>query len=204
MNLFAYDGNYYEKGFNFIAGIDEAGRGPLAGPVSAAAVIFPKDVFIDGLNDSKKLTPNKRTALSEIIKNKALSFAIAMSDNEIIDEINILQATFLAMRKAIKKLKIQPDLCLIDGNRPIPNLELKQETIVKGDSKSAAIAAASILAKTFRDEIMIKFSEQFPQYGFDKHKGYGVKSHAEKLEKFGICAIHRKTFAPIKHMLEGK
>jgi ribonuclease HII len=199
--LFSFDKTYSEKGFDLIAGIDEAGRGPLAGPVSAAAVIFPKNAFISGLNDSKKISPKKRAELFIEIKKTALAFSIALIDHETIDKINILQATFLAMTKALKGLKIQPDLCLVDGNHKIPKLEIKQEAIIGGDAKSASIAAASILAKVARDEIMVEFSKKFPDYGFEKHKGYGAKQHLEALKEFGICEIHRKTFAPIKNML---
>jgi ribonuclease HII len=204
VNIFSFDKRYFKKGFNLIAGIDEVGRGPLAGPVCAAAVILPKGIVIEGLNDSKKLTPKKRQELFKIIKQKALAFSFAFIDNEIIDKVNILQATFLAMTKAINSLKIQPDLCLIDGNHKIPHVALKQEAIIKGDSKSAAIAAASIIAKVIRDAKMVEFSIRFKEYGFDKHKGYGVKQHIQALQQFGICEIHRKTFAPVKQVLYKK
>ncbi|MDR1952021.1 MAG: ribonuclease HII [Elusimicrobiota bacterium] len=198
MDLFSFDGAYFNKGYNFIAGVDEAGRGPLAGPVSAAAVILPKDITIDGLNDSKKLSSKKREILFDEIIKKAISFSIAFVDNETIDNINILQAVFLAMTKAIQSLKVLPDLCLVDGNLKIPNLKISQTTIVGGDAKSAAIAAASILAKVARDKIMIDFAKKFPEYSFEKHKGYGSKKHIEAIKRFGICQIHRKTFSPIK------
>jgi ribonuclease HII len=198
LDLFKFDRAFFEKNFNFIAGIDEAGRGPLAGPVTAAAVIFPSDVQIFGLNDSKKLSAKKRECLFDEIREKALTFSIAFVDNEKIDEVNILQATFLAMGKAVRSLEIKPDLCLIDGNYKIPQIKTKQEAIVGGDEKSVAVAAASILAKVARDRVMIKFSKEFPEYGFEKHKGYGTKQHLEAIKQFGICKIHRKEFAPIK------
>ena len=196
--LFLFDKQYYGKGLNFVAGVDEAGRGPLAGPVAAAAVIFPKDIDLSGINDSKKLTHKKREALFEEIKKKALSFSIAVIDNKIIDEINILQATFRAMSEAVSGLNIKPDLCLIDGNHKIPGLNFAQEAIIGGDAKSACIAAASILAKVTRDKIMDDYAKLYPQYSFEKHKGYGTKAHLEAIAKHGACPIHRKTFAPLK------
>jgi ribonuclease HII len=200
--FFKFDKQYYDKGFNFIAGIDEAGRGPLAGPVVAAAVIFPKDIILSDVNDSKKLTPKKRALLFEEIKEKALAFSIAIIDNKTIDKINILQSTFKAMGETITNLKIKPDLCLIDGNYRVPQSILRQsypqEAIIGGDAKSAAIAAASILAKVSRDKIMDDYSKIYHQYGFEKHKGYGTKAHIEAIEKFGACPIHRMTFAPLK------
>ncbi|MDR3113820.1 MAG: ribonuclease HII [Endomicrobium sp.] len=199
--LFQFDKQYYDKGFIFIAGIDEAGRGPLAGPVVAAAVIFPQDLTIQGVNDSKKLSPKKRNALFEEIKEKALSFSIAAVDNKTIDEINILQATFKAMASAAQGLKIKSDLLLIDGSHKIPQCAYpqlcRQEAIVSGDAKSASIAAASILAKVSRDAIMDDYAKLYPQYGFEKHKGYGTKAHIQAVQKFGPCPIHRMTFAPI-------
>jgi ribonuclease HII len=204
--LFQFDKQYYDKGFNLIAGIDEAGRGPLAGPVVAAAVIFPQNLTIEGINDSKKLTPKKRETLFEEIKARALSFSIAAVDNKTIDEINILQATFKAMASAAQDLKIKPNLLLIDGNHKIPRLYFpqpscnflcSQETIISGDAKSASIAAASILAKVARDKIMNDYAKLYPQYGFEKHKGYGTKAHRQAVENFGACPIHRMTFAPL-------
>ena len=181
-----------------MAGIDEAGRGPLAGPVVAAAAILPKDISIPYLNDSKKLTEKKRNELFEIIKEKALAYAVSIVGNNKIDEVNILQATFIAMKNSVLSLKIIPDLCLVDGNHKIPSLELNQEAVVDGDAKSAAIAAASILAKVTRDKIMRDYAEKFPHYGFDKHKGYGTKIHMEALKKYGACEIHRQSFAPVR------
>ncbi len=175
----------------FLAGVDEAGRGPLAGPVFAAAVILPEDVIIEGINDSKKLSEKKREKLYDEICEKALAYCVASVDEEKIDEINILQATFCAMRQAVAGLKQQPDYVLVDGNKS-PSIPC--ETVVKGDSKSMSIAAASILAKVSRDRYIVEMSKQYPEYGFEKHKGYGTKAHYEAIEKHGICPIHRKTF----------
>jgi len=197
ISLFEFDKNFYNKGLSFVSGVDEAGRGPLAGPVVASAVILPKDIFIEGVNDSKKLTEKKRNVLFEEIKQKAFSYGIGIVDNKTIDEINILQATFLAMRKAIEQLLVKPNLVLVDGNHTIPNIMFNQQAIVSGDAKSAAIACASILAKVTRDNMMYEYAKQYPQYGFDKHKGYGTKTHLEAITKFGPCPIHRMTFAPL-------
>ncbi|AKL98572.1 ribonuclease HII [Endomicrobium proavitum] len=201
--LHLFDKAYHDKGVNFLAGIDEAGRGPLAGPVTAAAVIFPQDARIPFLNDSKKLTPKKREELFEIIQNTALAFAVVSIDNKIIDEINILQATFLAMKRAVESLKINPELCLVDGNHKIPNLLFNQEAVIGGDAKSASVAAASILAKVTRDKLMLEYAKQYPQYFFEKHKGYGTKTHIEAIKKHGACSIHRLTFAPIAQENKG-
>ncbi|MBQ1609579.1 MAG: ribonuclease HII [Elusimicrobia bacterium] len=197
ISLFEFDKDFYNKGLQFVSGVDEAGRGPLAGPVVAAAVILPKDIFIDGVNDSKKLTEKKRKVLFEEIKQKAFSYGIGIVDAKTIDEINILQATFLAMRKALEQLSVKPELVLIDGNHTIPNLQNKQQAIVSGDAKSACIACASILAKVTRDSIMLEYAKQYPQYNFEKHKGYGTKAHLEAIQKYGPCPIHRMTFAPL-------
>ncbi|MCL2145478.1 MAG: ribonuclease HII [Endomicrobia bacterium] len=194
----SFDKKFYDKGFLSIAGIDEAGRGPLAGPVAAAAVILPIDISIPYLNDSKKLTEKRRNELFGIIKEKALAYSVAVIGNDKIDEVNILQAAFMAMKNAVQCLKVVPELCLVDGNHKIPNFNINQEAVVDGDAKSAAIAAASILAKVTRDKIMRDYAEKFPQYGFDKHKGYGTKIHMEALKKYGACEIHRKSFAPVK------
>ena len=172
---------------------DEAGRGPLAGPVCAAAVILPAGLVIDGLNDSKKLTDKKRRELYDVITQNAVSYGIAMASEREIDEINILQATFLAMQRAIDKLDVRPDLALIDGNRA-KDFGLPVRTIVKGDSLSASIAAASILAKVTRDRLMEELDEAYPQYDFAVHKGYGTKRHYEALREYGPCPIHRRTF----------
>ncbi|MBO7612104.1 MAG: ribonuclease HII [Elusimicrobia bacterium] len=197
ISLFEFDKDFYNKGLSFVSGVDEAGRGPLAGPVVAAAVILPKDILIDGVNDSKKLTENKRKVLFEEIKQKAFSYGIGIVDSKTIDEINILQATFLAMTKAIEQLSVTPDLVLIDGNHTVRNLKLKQQAIVSGDAKSACIACASILAKVTRDNMMYEYAKQYPQYNFEKHKGYGTKAHLEAIQKYGPCPIHRMTFAPL-------
>ncbi|MDD2523529.1 MAG: ribonuclease HII [Endomicrobiaceae bacterium] len=199
--MFLFDKVFYDKGLNFVSGVDEAGRGPLAGPVVAAAVILPKDTYIKDVNDSKKLSEKKRTFLFDIIKEKAIAFNIQVIDNVTIDEINILQSTFLAMKKAVESLSVKPDIVLVDGNHKIPNIKFKQTAIVSGDAKSACIACASILAKVTRDSIMYEYAKQFPQYNFEKHKGYGTKIHIEKIKQFGPCPIHRKTFAPIKNFI---
>ncbi|MGN0181699.1 MAG: ribonuclease HII [Candidatus Ornithomonoglobus sp.] len=177
----------------YLAGIDEAGRGPLAGPVFAAAVILPDDVIIEGIDDSKKLSEKKREELFDVIKEKALAWAVCAVDEKRIDEINILEATFEAMRGALSGLGVKPDNALVDGNRD-PGLDIPCETVVKGDSKSMSVAAASILAKVSRDRFITDISEKYPEYGFAKHKGYGTKAHREALLKYGPCEIHRKTF----------
>ena len=179
--------------YNLICGVDEAGRGPLAGPVCAAAVILPKGLVIPGLNDSKKLTDKRRRELFPIIQQEAVSFGIAFASQEEIDEINILQATFLAMRRAIDQLAPKPQFALIDGNRET-DFGVPCKTVIKGDSLSANIAAASVLAKVTRDNWMIEAAEKYPGYGFEIHKGYGTKAHYAALEKLGPCAIHRRTF----------
>lgn len=176
-----------------VCGIDEAGRGPLAGPVCAAAVILPLDCSIDGLNDSKKLTEKKREALFPIICEKALAWGIGWATAQEIDEINILQATFLAMKRAVESLELQPGWALVDGNR-MPPLSIPGETVVKGDAQCASIAAASILAKVSRDRLLREWDERYPQYGFGKHKGYGTKTHYEAIKKYGLLPIHRRSF----------
>lgn len=175
------------------AGVDEAGRGPLAGPVVAASVILSKDDPIDGLNDSKALTPRNRSLLYDIISERSVSFAVGIIENEEIDKINILQATIKAMESSILGLNIKPDLVYIDGNRPT-TLEIRQQTIVKGDTKCQSIAAASIIAKVTRDRIMEKMDKIYPEYGFLKHKGYPTKAHYEAINKYGPCPIHRLSF----------
>lgn len=184
---------HYEQGVQIICGVDEAGRGPLAGPVCAAAVILPKGLEIPGLNDSKKLTDKKRRELMPIIKEQALAYGIAFASHEEIDQINILQATFLAMERALAQLQIKPDLALIDGNRK-KEFGLPVETVVKGDSRSANIAAASVLAKVTRDDYMEAMELEYPGYGFAVHKGYGTKAHYDALREKGPCPIHRMTF----------
>lgn len=193
IDFWAIENAYFSQGIQCICGVDEAGRGPLAGPVCAAAVILPPDVLIPGLNDSKKLSDKKRRELFPIIKETALAYSIAFSDEKEIDSINILQATFLAMQRAIDQLSIRPKLALIDGNRE-KDFGLPVKTVVHGDSLSASIAAASVLAKVARDDLMLELSRKYPQYGFDVHKGYGTKAHYEALAKYGPCDIHRMTF----------
>lgn len=183
-----------EKGFKAVCGVDEAGRGPFAGPVCAAAVILPEGCEIEGLNDSKKLTERKREALFDIIKEKAISYSIAFGSVEEIEELNILNATFLAMNRAIDGLKLKPDYALIDGNRMPKDIKVKAETIIKGDAKSMSVAAASILAKVTRDRLMLEYDKQYPEYGFAKHKGYGTKVHSDAILKYGVTPIHRPSF----------
>lgn len=190
---YSIENEYREKGFNVICGVDEAGRGPLAGPVYAAAVILPSDCVIEGLNDSKKLTEKKREALFDEIKEKALAYGIASADEKEIDEINILNATFLAMKRAIVSLSVRPGLALIDGNQK-PHTDIEEVTVIKGDAKSMSIAAASVLAKVSRDRFMLEMAEKYPQYEFARHKGYGTKLHYEKIAQYGVCDIHRRTF----------
>ena len=180
-------------GLHLICGVDEAGRGPLAGPVCAAAVILPEHLQIPGLNDSKKLTDKKRRELFPVIQEQAIAYGIGLASESEIDEINILQATFLAMRRALDQLTVRPEIALIDGNRET-DFGLPVKTVVKGDSLSANIAAASILAKVTRDNIMVELAQQYPEYGFEIHKGYGTKAHYEALRTYGPCPIHRKTF----------
>ena len=190
---YSIENEYREKGFNIICGVDEAGRGPLAGPVYAAAVILPSGCVIEGLNDSKKLTEKKREKLFDEIKEKALAYGIASADEKEIDEINILNATFLAMKRAIDSLSVKPDLALIDGNQK-PHTDIEEVTVIKGDAKSMSIAAASVLAKVSRDRFMLETAEKYPQYEFARHKGYGTKLHYEKIAQYGVCDIHRRTF----------
>ena len=193
VNLWEIEKTWADRGFHAICGIDEAGRGPLAGPVCAAAVILPEGLEIPGLNDSKKLTDKKRRELFPIIEEQALAYGIGWASQEEIDDINILQATFLAMSRAVEQLNIRPDLALVDGNRA-PTLDLPVETVVKGDSLSASIAAASVLAKVSRDDVMLRMAEECPGYGFEVHTGYGTKAHYEALRTFGPSPIHRRTF----------
>lgn len=193
IDLWAYENAAYSDSISCICGVDEAGRGPLAGPVFAAAVILPKGLQIDGLNDSKKLTEKKRESLFVEITAQAIAYSIASASEREVDEINILQATFLAMRRAIVGLSVRPDLALIDGNRDT-DFGVPSQTIIKGDSLSANIAAASILAKVSRDRLMREYAAQYPEYGFDVHKGYGTKRHYEALRTYGPCPIHRMTF----------
>jgi ribonuclease HII len=190
---YAWERQAESAGHGPVCGIDEAGRGPLAGPVCAAAVILPLDCFIPGLNDSKKLTEKKREALFPVICEQAVAWGIGWASAQEIDEINILQATFLAMRRAVEELKLQPGWALVDGNR-MPPLAIPGETVVKGDAQCASIAAASILAKVSRDRLLREWDERYPQYGFGKHKGYGTKAHYEAIRQYGLLPIHRRSF----------
>ena len=191
---YLYEQQAIEAGYKVICGIDEAGRGPLAGPVHAAAVVLPIGLEIEGLNDSKKLTEKKREQLFDIICEKAIDYSIGVATEQEIDEINILNATFLAMHRAVEGLKIKPDYALIDGNQ-YPRIPfVMEETVVKGDAKSMSIAAASILAKVSRDRFMLQKAEEYPQYQFEKHKGYGTKVHYEAIREYGPSPIHRLTF----------
>lgn len=190
---YEYEKQAIAEGYNIVCGVDEAGRGPLCGPVCAAAVILPLDCEIEGINDSKKLSEKKRGMLFDIIKEKALAYSVVMVDAKTIDEINILQATFKAMREAVEGLEVKADIALIDGNQK-PGLSIEERTLVKGDAKSISIAAASILAKVTRDRYCIEMDEKYPQYQFAKHKGYGTKLHYEMIAEHGICPEHRRTF----------
>jgi len=193
IDMFFYENLQKQQGFQMICGVDEAGRGPLAGPVCAAAVILPEDVNVPGLNDSKKLSDKRRREIFPLIKEQAIAYCVAFSTEQEIDEINILQATFLAMQRAIDGLQVKADFALIDGNRE-KDFGLPVKTIVGGDGLSASIAAASILAKVTRDDYMLELAEKYPQYGFDVHKGYGTKAHYEALAQFGPSEVHRMTF----------
>ncbi len=192
-NWFLFEEKAIAEGFSCVCGIDEAGRGPLAGPVFAACVVLRPGDEIAGLNDSKKLSEKKRELLFEEITARAEAYSIAMASEKEIDELNILQATFLAMRRAFDGLHVHPDCALIDGNRA-PGLPVERRTIVKGDAKSASIAAASILAKVSRDRYLYELDRKYPQYQFAKHKGYGTKLHYELLAQYGVSPVHRKSF----------
>lgn len=196
--LWELENEIYDSGVELICGVDEAGRGPLAGPVCAAAVILPRGLVIEGLNDSKKLTERKRDKLFDTICSEALSYGIAFASVEEIDQINILNAAMLAMNRAIEKLSVKPSLALIDGNRDSA-INMPSRCVVKGDAKCADIAAASILAKVTRDRYMLEMAEKYPEYHFEKHKGYGTKLHYEALRKYGPCEIHRPSFLRKMH-----
>lgn len=193
INLWEIEDSFFAEGVQLICGVDEAGRGPLAGPVCAAAVILPPHIEIPGLNDSKKLSDKRRRELMPVIKEKALAWGVGFASHQEIDDINILQATFLAMGRAIANLNVKPNLALIDGNRE-KDFGIPVKTVVKGDNRSASIAAASVIAKVTRDDLMLKEAEKYPAYGFEIHKGYGTKAHYEALRLYGPSPIHRMTF----------
>ncbi len=192
-SMWEIENSYFAQGVKCICGVDEAGRGPLAGPVCAAAVILPPNLQIPGLDDSKKLSDKRRRELFPVIKQEAIAYAIAFADQAEIDEINILQATYLAMQRALDQLSVRPEIALIDGNRA-KDFGLPVQTVVHGDSLSASIAAASILAKVTRDDHMLQMAQAYPQYGFEIHKGYGTKAHYAALDAHGACEIHRMSF----------
>ena len=192
-SMLEIESRLYKKGYINVCGVDEAGRGPLCGPVVAAAVILPKDEKIDGVNDSKKLSEKKREVLFDVIKEKAITVGVGISDVELIEKINILNATKIAMKEAIENLKIKPDYVLVDGNQAI-DISVPFETVISGDAKSESIAAASIIAKVTRDRLLIEYDKKYPEYGFAKHKGYGTKAHIEAIRTYGLTPIHRPSF----------
>ena len=193
MEWLEYENEAYAKGYSAVCGVDEAGRGPLAGPVCVAAVILPQNTVIDGVNDSKKLSEKKREALFDVIKSKAISYCVSYASVEEIESMNILNATMLAMQRAVAGLDVKADYAMIDGNK-VPDLNIDCESIVKGDAKSMSIACASILAKVSRDRLLYEYAEKYPEYHFEKHKGYGTALHREMLQKYGPCPIHRISF----------
>lgn len=193
LNWLEYEIEAKSKGYKAVCGVDEAGRGPLAGPVCAAAVILPENTIIDGVNDSKKLSEKKRETLFDVIKSSARSYCIAYATVEEIESMNILNATMLAMKRAVEGLDVKADYAMIDGNR-LPDLNIDSEFIIKGDAKSMSIAAASILAKVSRDRLLREYAKEYPEYQFDKHKGYGTKAHIDALKKYGPCPYHRMSF----------
>lgn len=199
MDWLIYENAAYDAGYNYVCGVDEAGRGPLAGPVCAAAVILPRGLMIDGVNDSKKLTEKKREALFDVICNSALAYSIAFGDVDEIESVNILRATMNTMKRAVESLSIKADCVYIDGNC-MPFIDTRGECIVKGDAKSMSIACASILAKVSRDRLMREYAVKYPEYGFEKHKGYGTKQHTESIILNGPCPIHRLSF--LKNILK--
>ena len=198
MSLYDFEHEKHAQGYKYICGVDEAGRGPLAGPVFAAAVILPEDYEIDGVNDSKKLSEKKREKLFDEIIEHALAYSIKSCDNFTIDDINILAAIMQTMKNAVDSLTIKPDIVFVDGNC-LPELDIPAEYVIHGDAVSASIAAASILAKVSRDRFMYEMDKKYPEYDFAKHKGYGTKLHYEKLREFGPCEIHRLTFLKKMH-----
>lgn len=191
--MLEYEGMFAKQGYSCICGVDEAGRGPLAGPVCAAAVIFPQGLVLDDVNDSKKLTEKKREKLFDVIKENASAYSVAWASVEEIEKMNILRAAMLAMKRAIEALSVPADFAIIDGNKS-PDVSIPTFSLVKGDSLSQSVAAASILAKVSRDRLMLQYAEQYPQYHFEKHKGYGTKLHKEALLQYGSSPIHRKSF----------
>lgn len=198
MSLWELENELFDSGIGVICGVDEAGRGPLAGPVCAAACILPRGLEIEGLNDSKKLTEKRRDALYDVIKEQAVAYGIAFATVDEIEELNILGATYLAMNRAIAQLSVSPDLALIDGNRN-KGITMNSQPVVKGDSKCADIAAASILAKVTRDRYMLELDREYPMYGFAKHKGYGTKDHYAAIREHGMCPAHRPSFLKKMH-----
>ena len=199
---FSYELSAKEKGYKFVCGVDEAGRGPLAGPVCAAAVILTEGCEIEGLNDSKKLTEKKREQLFDVIIEKAVAYCVAFGSVEEIEEHNILNATYIAMNRAVDGLSQKADFALVDGNRVPKGISVPCETVVKGDAKSCSIAAASILAKVTRDRLLLEYAEKYPEYGFEKHKGYGTAAHYDAIRQHGVLPIHRMSF--LKSFFEGK
>ncbi|MEE1061645.1 MAG: ribonuclease HII [Ruminococcus sp.] len=193
MDWLEFENKAKEKGYKYICGVDEAGRGPLAGPVCAAAVILPDNTIIEGVNDSKKLSEKKREALFDVIIEKAEAYSIAFATVAEIEEYNILNATMLAMKRAVEGLEIKADYAMIDGNK-MPSIDIDGETIVKGDAKSMSVACASILAKVTRDRLLYEYAKEYPQYLFEKHKGYGTKAHIEAILEYGPCPYHRPSF----------
>lgn len=193
-NMLEIENNLKQEGYNLICGIDEAGRGPLCGPVVAAAVILKENALIEGANDSKKLSEKKREELYDKIIQNSISVGVGIVDVDVIEEVNILNATKIAMSEAVKKLTVKPDYVLIDGNQMVSQILIPQQTIVKGDSNSLSIACASIIAKVTRDRLLISYDEKYPMYGFKQHKGYGTKMHIEAIKKYGITDIHRTSF----------
>ncbi len=199
MNNYEFEQKYYDLGKEYIAGVDEVGRGPLAGPVVSAAVIMPKDFYIEGVTDSKKLSEKKRIMYEKLILENAISVGISFMSEKVIDEINIYEASRKAMIDAISKLKVKPDIVLVDA-MPL-NIDIETESIIKGDEKSFMIACASVVAKQARDKYMDELSKIYPEYGFEKHKGYPTKAHKEALKKYGVLDIHRKTYKPVQEVL---
>ncbi len=199
MDWLEFENIAYSKGYKYICGVDEAGRGPLAGPVCAAAVILPMGLILDGVNDSKKISEKKREALFDVITSNALSYSIAYATVEEIEEHNILNATMMAMKRAVEGLDVPADFAYIDGNRT-PDLDIPTEFIIKGDARSMSVAAASILAKVSRDRLLLDYAREYPQYQFEKHKGYGTKVHTDAIKEYGPCPIHRLSF--LKNILK--